>query len=326
MKYVLTAIMALCVAGCGTYSKEDIKGDPGASGAPGAQGPAGQDGSNGAQGPQGVAGANGSSFLTGTGSPANTLGNVGDTYLNLSNFNLFVKSSSGWVLKGSIQGSNGTNGVNGTNFLTGSGAPSVSIGFNGSTYLDIITDNLYSNVNGVWNLIGNIQGQAGLGSTPGLSCAVYNLPSYSTSTSLPAAFIGNAIVGTFILPAFNIPVSTATNGFPGMPSAIQNVVGFDGYALDCDGYINISTSGDNYVFQLLSDDGSELRINDSIVISNQGLHAAVSVTSSAIHLDRGLNKINIVYYQGPLTQIALQLSMAGPNQVNAVIPASAYSH
>ena len=190
-------------------------------------------------------------------------------------------------------GQNGTDGTNGTNGTNGS---------NGS------------------------DGAAGLGATPGISCAVYNLPSYSGSTTLPEAFIGNAIVGNFILPAFNIPSSLATNGFPGMPAAIQNVVGFDGYALDCDGYLNIVTSGDDYVFQLLSDDGAELRINDVIVVSNQGEHAPSSVTSSAIHLDRGLNKINIVYFQGPLTQIALQLSMSGPNLSNEVIPASLYTH
>ena len=190
-------------------------------------------------------------------------------------------------------GSNGNNGSNGSN-----GAPGTS----------------------------GAAGAAGLGSIPGISCAVYNLPTYSNSTTLPEAFIGNAIVGTFILSAFNIPNSLAVNGFPGMPAAIQTVVGFDGYALDCDGYINITTSGDDYVFQLLSDDGSELRINDVIVISNQGVHAPSSVTSAATHLDRGLNKINIVYFQGPLTQIALQLSMSGPNLANEVVPALAYTH
>lgn len=196
-------------------------------------------------------------------------------------------------------GKNGTNGSNGTNGTNGSNG---SNGTNGSN------------------------GSPGLGEIPGISCAVHDLPNYNGSTTLPGAFIGNQILGTFVLPAFNIPDSQASLGFPGMPTALQNLVGTDGYALDCDGYINIATSGDNYVFQLLSDDGSELRINDAIVLSNQGQHAPSSTISVQVHLDRGLNKINIVYYQGPLTQIALQLSLAGPNLPNAVVPASAYTH
>ncbi len=50
-----------------------------------AQGPQGPAGNDGAQGPQGPAGANGSTILSGSGTPASTLGNVGDYYVDTTN-------------------------------------------------------------------------------------------------------------------------------------------------------------------------------------------------------------------------------------------------
>ena len=167
---------------------------------------------------------------------------------------------------------------------------------------------------------------------PGLSCAVHNLPSWDGSTSLPQAFIGNAIVGTFTLPALNIGDSQASAGFPGMPSSIRTLVGDEGYALDCSGYISIPSTG-QYTFKLLSDDGSAMWIENQLVISNQGLHAPSSVTSASTLLLRGPNRINVVYYQGPYTQIALELKWSSAAGVDgssalaeAVVPAAALTH
>lgn len=186
-------------------------------------------------------------------------------------------------------------------------------------------DGTTANLNNGSNGATGPQGPAGSNSfSPGLSCDVHNLPSWDGSTTLPQALVGNPLVGNFTLPNFSVPDSQASLGFPGMPANLQSIVGVEGYILDCAGYINVPTSG-VYTFRLLSDDGSILVINNSSVVQNQGLHAPSSVTNT-VTLYKGANHLNIVYYQGPLTQIALQLNWSGPNLADQIVPSSAFSH
>ena len=65
----------------------------------------GADGQNGAQG------ADGTSLLTGNGVPADTLGKNGDSYIDLTNFDFYVKADSTWTKKGNIKGESGVNGA-----------------------------------------------------------------------------------------------------------------------------------------------------------------------------------------------------------------------
>lgn len=160
---------------------------------------------------------------------------------------------------------------------------------------------------------------------PGLACNVHNLPSYDSSTSLPLALAGNPVVGNFILPNLSVPDSPSSAGFPGMPSSLQALVGLEGYALDCSGYLNVPTSG-LHSFKLLSDDGSRVAVEDIVIVQNQGLHAPSTVAVSGIALNKGRARFNVVYYQGPHTQIALQLKWSGPNLLEQVIPDLYFTH
>ena len=71
----------------------------------------GKIGLQGPQGPQGIqgetgsAGKDGSSFLTGKGQPANDLGNIGDSYLNIDGeeWGFYIKDNDGWKLLGFIE-------------------------------------------------------------------------------------------------------------------------------------------------------------------------------------------------------------------------------
>jgi hypothetical protein len=137
--------------------------------------------------------------------------------------------------------------------------------------------------------------------------------------------VGNPTLGTFVLPNLNVPDSSASAGFPGMPAALQTTVGTDGYSLDINGYLDVPTTG-AYVFQMTSDDGAIMYINGTPVISDDSLHSLHTATSVTVNLVRGKNLINVVYYQGPLSQIALQLFWQGPNFTNQVIPSSVLSH
>lgn len=176
------------------------------------------------------------------------------------------------------------------------------------------------------------QGPAGLNGSdgedavrPGLSCNVHNLANWDGITNIFTALANNPAKGSFTLADLSVGDSQASLGFPGMPSALQTLVGVEGYALDCAGYLNVDTSG-VYNLSMLSDDGVRLAINDQVIINDPGLHAPTTDTANNVTLNRGFNRINVVYYQGPLTQIALQLKWSGPNTALQVVSASAYTH
>lgn len=143
------------------------------SGQQGEVGPQGVPGSNGQNGSNGKDGADGYSLLTGNGVPASALGKDGDSYIDLDNWDYYVKESSQWVRKGNIkgpqgnsgiqgsQGPEGNNGQNGSSILTGHGLPLTSLGSDGDSYIDLDTWNYYVKRRSDWVLEGNIKGQDG---------------------------------------------------------------------------------------------------------------------------------------------------------------------
>lgn len=67
------------------------------------------------QGPAGAKGAPGNKILNGTGAPANSLGNLGDYYLDAGNYLLYgPKTNSGWGAAVSFKGATGAQGPPGT--------------------------------------------------------------------------------------------------------------------------------------------------------------------------------------------------------------------
>ena len=96
----------------------------------------GANGANGQDGQNGQNGADGKTLLTGSSVPASNIGTVGDSYIDLSTWTLYVKTAEDtWTSKGSFKGSDGANGTNGTNgadltisniSTSGTGAPGTS--------------------------------------------------------------------------------------------------------------------------------------------------------------------------------------------------------
>lgn len=160
---------------------------------------------------------------------------------------------------------------------------------------------------------------------PGLSCNLHNLSNWNGVTNILTVLTSSSPVGNFTLPNLNVGDSLAVNGFPGMPSNLQSQVGFDGYALDCSGYLSIETSG-LYTFSMLADDGVRLTIDNNVIINYPGLQAPTTRTSSSVELQKGLRSFNVIYYQGPLVQIALRLSYSGPHTPLQVVPTSRFSN
>jgi hypothetical protein len=126
------------------------------------------------KGVSGTDGANGQSFRYGTGDPAPTLGDNGDTYVNLATpqVDIWTKAASVWTNSGiklrgdagtngtdgadGADGTNGTDGTDGLNFIQSAGVPDIATGNNGDSYLDSSNGDLYLKSGGVWNITGNI--------------------------------------------------------------------------------------------------------------------------------------------------------------------------
>ena len=89
----------------------------------GANGADGKDGVNGVDGNDGKDGKDGTSFRTGEGVPSEELGIDGDTYLDVSTFDLYVKSDGKWTKNSNIKGSDGV-------------VPTIEIGENGNWFIN----------------------------------------------------------------------------------------------------------------------------------------------------------------------------------------------
>ncbi|MDZ7374309.1 MAG: PA14 domain-containing protein [candidate division KSB1 bacterium] len=89
------------------------------------------------------------------------------------------------------------------------------------------------------------------------------------------------------------------------------------------GYLRVPVTG-VYVFSLTSDDGSRLKIDDQLVVDNDGLHGA-RTRSGAIALEEGLHAIRLDYFQkrGGKT---LELSVEGPGIPKQPVPPGMLFH
>lgn len=70
----------------------------------------------------------------------------------------------------------------------------------------------------------------------------------------------------------------------------------DNFAIVFEGYLNIPANN-NYVFRLISDDGSQLYIDDKLIIDHDGLHGA-GPKDGEIALSAGFHPFRVDYFQG----------------------------
>lgn len=275
-----------------------LNGSPGTIGQTGLAGSAGSSGAN---------GQNGTSFITGIGSPGTSLGVAGDTYVDLSTFNLYTNNGGTWSLVGNIRGATGTTGPQGSAGSTGSQGPAGQNGTNGTN------------------------GTNGNGYVPGIECMAYSIPTSVESGIInwAAMFAAGTPKFSAVLPNFNTPNESNVNDFANFTATEQAELGYANYALDCEGYINVPETG-VYVFKLGSDDGSQLAIDDQVVINMPQDQAFATANSSNLTLFYGPHKINVLYFQGPPVMIGLQLSWQGPANAGlnsmSIVPSSVFMH
>ena len=109
-------ILALSLLAVSAISLASCKGEQGLKGETGDQG---QRGETGDQGNPGKNGDDGKSFLNGEGVPSNSLGNDGDSYLDTTTYDLYVKENGVWINKGNTKGGKGDQGEPGEKGETG---------------------------------------------------------------------------------------------------------------------------------------------------------------------------------------------------------------
>ncbi|QDU71711.1 PA14 domain-containing protein [Mucisphaera calidilacus] len=89
------------------------------------------------------------------------------------------------------------------------------------------------------------------------------------------------------------------------------------------GYLWIDTPG-LYAFTSTSDDGSQLRIGDNLVVDNDGVHGVKTVTGT-INLDAGFYPFELLYFDWGGGQ-QLHVTMSGPGGVQGAIAGLRMSH
>jgi outer membrane protein OmpA-like peptidoglycan-associated protein len=132
---------------------------------------------------------------------------------------------------------------------------------------------------------------------------IYFLP--EEVEGMPENIEQQKVEGIIYSSKLDVPLRDFTEGFPGVSNR------FEYFGIIYDGIIEISQAG-SYTFRLNSDDGSILWINNKEIINNDGVHGEQTAEGN-IHLNKGLHKIKIWYFQGPATEICLQFFVKKPN-------------
>jgi len=113
-------------------------------------------------------------------------------------------------------------------------------------------------------------------------------------------------VGSLYTSALDVPYQDITRK-GGIPGITHSSVWF---GVDYYGKFYVTRPGE-YSFELRSDDGSRLEIDDRVLIDLDGVHD-VKTQSATTTLSVGWHSIHVPYFQGPPTALALVLSIQPP--------------
>ena len=86
------------------------------------------------------------------------------------------------------------------------------------------------------------------------------------------------------------------------------------YNFRFDGFLFVTTAG-NYQFRLGSDDGSRLKLNDKVVVDNDGTHEFTTVTSTDQNLAAGAHRIMVEFFEYTESD-SLSVQFKGPDSNN----------
>jgi hypothetical protein len=115
---------------------------------------------------------------------------------------------------------------------------------------------------------------------------------------------------SFVVPNLDIDEGDAANGFPGATDLTAN------YGVRFSGSINVVEEAE-YELCLHSDDGSQLLLEDTLLVDNDGVHEAAVETCELVYLPPGEYKLEIRYIQaeGPLVTMHFAWAVNGGEKV-----------
>jgi hypothetical protein len=155
-------------------------------------------------------------------------------------------------------------------------------------------------------LIGDIRAFGSVTPSQNAFCGdVYELPVNASSIDELAQ---HDPVGSIYTNALNVPNQDITR-MGGIPGITHSSVWF---GVDYYGKFYVAKPGE-YVFQLQSDDGARLLIDDNLLIDLDGVHAVDEETAQNA-LSAGWHSIHVPYFQGPPTSLALVLQIQPPGE------------
>jgi hypothetical protein len=114
------------------------------------------------------------------------------------------------------------------------------------------------------------------------------------------------VQGEFFTDVFNVTPRSFTAGFPGVSERTE------WFAILYTGTITVTEPGEHR-FRVVSDDGAILRIDGEVVLDNDGQHGPVSV-GALKSLEAGSHQLELRYFQGPRTTVALQVFVTTPGK------------
>ncbi len=123
-------------------------------------------------------------------------------------------------------------------------------------------------------------------------------------TRMPADLATRTSEGTIYTDRIDVPMRKFTDGFPGITDR------FAWFGILYTGRFFVDVAGE-YQWELKSDDGSRLWIDGTEVINHDGVHA-FGAKSATVSLTAAPHDIRLWYFQGPPTEIGLQLKVKPP--------------
>lgn len=155
------------------------------------------------KGSTGAKGSDGATIISGTAAPTNAIGALGDFYFQLLAGNFYgPKTAAGWGTPTNLKGANGATGASGSRILSGTTAPSSTLGLAGDFYFNRNTADFYGPKSGTsWGTPVNLKGPAGPQGPPGSANVIYS----------PWMLISN-LDGTYEIPAKELTEAILNGG------------------------------------------------------------------------------------------------------------------
>ena len=143
----------------------------------------------------------------------------------------------------------------------------------------------------------------------GWKASLYNIN--AGTTKLPQ-LEGVTPNGIFFSHDLNVTNRAMTGGFPGIDTSKN-----ENFAIRFEAPLVVDTESD-YTFRIVSDDGSILTIDNTLIIDNDGAHTSAEKVGP-VHLVKGTHAIAVDYFQGT-GNVALQLFCKKGTGTESVCP------